>query len=208
MVRRRAGLFYYGSLAEAIMKAKTEKAAQQRQHTVETAARLFRERGYGAVGVADLMKSAGLSHADFYANFGSKEELMAEACTHAIGDGLKHWELVAADKQDEELELVASSYLSAGHRDHPGQGCTIAALGPEVARLGPEVRCAITSGVRQHLDKLASLMPPDSPGERREAALVAYASMVGALVLARAVNDPALSEEFMKAVHSAVTGIG
>jgi TetR/AcrR family transcriptional repressor of nem operon len=189
------------------MKESKGEAAPSRERAVETASRLFRERGYGGIGVGDLMKSAGLTHSGFYGNFGSKEELMAEACTRAIDGSLKDWEQLAEREPDDALDAVASSYLSPAHRDHPENGCTVAALGPELARLGPNVRCAVTDGVRKHLDTLAALMPPDSPDEQREAALVAYASMVGALVLARAVNDPALSQEFLSTVHAAVTGM-
>jgi len=188
------------------MKVSREQAALNRERVVETASRLFRERGYGGIGVADLMRTAGLTHGGFYGNFNSKEELMAEAVTHAIDGSLAQWDKMLDNQHG--LETVVAAYLSPAHRDHPGQGCTLAALGPEVARLAPPVRCAVTDGVRRQLDKLAPLMPPESPGEQRQAAIVAYASMVGALVMARAVNDAALSEEIMSTVHEAVTGMG
>ena len=190
------------------MKVSREQAAMNRERVVETASRLFRERGYGGIGVADLMRSAGLTHGGFYGNFKSKEELMAEAVAHAIDGSLKEWDAMLENAPEHALDTVVAAYLSPQHRDHPGQGCTIAALGPEVARLTPPVRCAVTDGVNKQLDRLAALMPPDSDAEKRQAALVTYASMVGALVLARAVNDDALSEEFMSAVHQAVTGMG
>jgi TetR/AcrR family transcriptional repressor of nem operon len=188
------------------MKVSREQAAQNRERVVDTAARLFREHGYSGIGVADLMKSAGLTHGGFYGNFGSKEALMAEAVSHAIDGSIKDWEQLVSTRPNDALEAVMASYLSPLHRDHPGHGCTMATLGPEIARLAPGVRCAVTDGVRKQLEKLEDLMPPEEPHEKRQAALVTYASMVGALVLARAVNDPALSEEFMNAVHSAVTG--
>jgi TetR/AcrR family transcriptional repressor of nem operon len=188
------------------MKVSREQAAQNRERVVATAAKLFREKGYGGIGVADLMKSAGLTHGGFYGNFGSKEALMAEVVTYAIDNSIHTWDSLVARAPDQALEAVVAPYLSTQHRDNPGQGCTMAALGPEVARMAPDVRCAVTEGVRKQLGKLAALMPADSPEEQREAALVTYASMVGALVLSRAVNDPALSEEFLNAVHTAVTG--
>jgi len=190
------------------MKVSREQAALNRERVVETASRLFRERGYGGIGVADLMRSAGLTHGGFYGNFNSKEELMAEAVAHSIDGSLKEWDQMIDRESAHPLEDVVASYLSTRHRDHPGGGCTMAALGPEVARLAPPVRCAVTDGVRKQLDKLAALMPPEDAAEKRKAALVTYASMVGALVLARAVNDDALSDEFMSAVHEAVTGMG
>ena len=189
------------------MKVSREQAAQNRERVVETASRLFREKGYGGIGVADLMRSAGLTHGGFYGNFKCKEDLMAEAVAHAIDGSLGEWDALLGKHPAHPLEEVVAAYLSAGHRDHPGAGCAMAALGPEVARLAPPVRCAVTEGVRKQIDRLATLMPPDAPGEQREAALVTYASMVGALVLARAVNDDTLSDEIMNAVHGAVTGM-
>ena len=189
------------------MKVSREQAAQNRERVVQTAATLFRERGYSGIGVADLMKRAGLTHGGFYGNFGSKEALMAEAVTYALDKALLKWDKLVRTQPDDPLEAIAAAYLSTAHRDHPGQGCAMAALGPEVARLAPEVRSAMTDGVRQQVDKLAALMPPESADDKRRAALVTYASMVGALVLARAVNDEALSEELLGAVHAAVTGM-
>ena len=189
------------------MKVSREQAAQNRERVVETAAKLFREKGYDGIGVADLMRGAGLTHGGFYGNFGSKEALMKEAVTYALDKGVAIWDKLALKRPEDPLDAITSAYLSAAHRDHPGQGCAIAALGPEVARLAPEVREAMTEGVRKQLDKLAALMPPEDAGEKRQAALVTYASMVGALVLSRAVNDAPLSEEFLSAVHAAITGM-
>jgi TetR/AcrR family transcriptional repressor of nem operon len=189
------------------MKVSREQAAQNRERVVETAAKLFREKGYGGIGVADLMKSAGLTHGGFYGNFGSKEALMAEVVTYAIDSSSRNWDKLIESKPDHPLEAVVAPYLSTLHRDNPGAGCAMAALGPEVARMAPDVRCAVTEGVRKQIVKLAALMPPADPDEQRQAALVTYASMVGALVLSRAVNDAQLSEEFLDAVHAAVTGV-
>ena len=191
------------------MKVSREQAALNRERVVETASRLFRERGYGGIGVADLMRGAGLTHGGFYGNFDSKEDLMAQAVTQAIEGGLRQWDARAEGQPAAHaLEALVGAYLSPGHRDHPGQGCAVASLGPEVARLAAPVRCAMTEGVNKQLERLAALMPAESSAEQRQAAIVTYASMVGALVLARAVNDEALSEEIMSAVHQAVTGMG
>jgi TetR/AcrR family transcriptional regulator, transcriptional repressor for nem operon len=189
------------------MKVSKEQAALNRERVVETAARLFREKGYGGIGVADLMKGAGLTHGGFYGNFGSKEALMEEVVTYAIDRANQNWDMLLQKKPEQPLEAIVAPYLSLQHRDNPGAGCAMAALGPEVARMAPGVRCAVTEGVRKQLDKLAALMPPDDPDEKRQAALVTYASMVGALVLSRAVNDETLSSEILEAVHSALTGV-
>jgi TetR/AcrR family transcriptional regulator, transcriptional repressor for nem operon len=187
------------------MKVTREQAVQNRERVVETAAKLFREHGFGGIGVADLMKSAGLTHGGFYGNFGSKEALMAESVSYAMDKSLQSMDKLDGMAPADRLGAFAGAYLSPAHRDTPGNGCCIAALGPEVARV-PAVKRSLTEGVRKQVDKLTTAMAPATGEEQRQAALVAMASMVGALVLARAVDDQALSDEFLTAVHSALTG--
>jgi TetR/AcrR family transcriptional regulator, transcriptional repressor for nem operon len=186
------------------MKVSKEQAAENRDRVVETAARLFREHGYNGIGVADLMKAAGLTHGGFYGNFGSKEALMAEAADRAVSTSLADWDKAVARHPEQPLKAVTGAYLSVRHRDLPGQGCAVAALGPDIARLAPEVRSAMTDGIRRQIDKLASLMPPGSLEQQRQDALATYAAMVGALVVARAVSDQALSEEVLAAALQAI----
>lgn len=186
------------------MRVSREQAAKNREHVVDTAAKLFREHGYSGIGVADLMKAAGLTHGGFYGNFESKEDLMAKACARAFEGSVDNWDKLTAQGPAAALETISAAYLSPRHLDAPGFGCAVAALGADVARLSPSVRDALTEGVRKLLDKLVVLMPPGSPDEQRKAAMVAYSSMVGAVVLARAVNDAALTDELLGAVHSAV----
>lgn len=181
------------------MKVSKEQAAQNRERVVDTAARLFREHGYNGIGVADLMKEAGLTHGGFYGNFGSKEALMAEAATRAVDVSLASWDKLVEKNPDDPLGAVASAYLSILHRDHPGHGCVVAALGAEASRLSPEVRDAVTAGIATQVGKLAAMMPGESPARQRQDALAAYATMVGALVIARAVSDQFLSNEVLQA---------
>jgi TetR/AcrR family transcriptional repressor of nem operon len=187
------------------MRVSREQAIKNREHVVDTAAKLFREHGYSGIGVADLMKAAGLTHGGFYGNFGSKEDLMAEACARAFEGSIETWDKLAAKDTNLALEAISAAYLSPQHVANPGQGCAMAALGADVARLSPPVRDALTEGVRKQLDQLTALMPAGSAAEQRKAAMVAYASMVGAMVMARAVNDPALADELLGTVQSAVT---
>jgi TetR/AcrR family transcriptional regulator, transcriptional repressor for nem operon len=186
------------------MKVSKEQAAENRDRVVETAARLFREHGYNGIGVADLMKGAGLTHGGFYGNFGSKEALMAEAAGRAVATSLADWDKAVARHPEQPLRAVTGAYLSVRHRDHPGQGCAVAALGPDIARLAPEVRSAMTDGIRRQIEKLASLMPAGSLELQRQDALATYAAMVGALVIARTVSDEALSEEVLAAALQAI----
>src|SRR6266571_2081488 len=97
---------------EAVMKVSREQAAQNRERVVQTAATLFRERGYSGIGVAELMKGAGLTHGGFYGNFGSKEALMAEAVTYALDKSLLKWDRLVQKQPDDPLDAITAAYLS------------------------------------------------------------------------------------------------
>jgi TetR/AcrR family transcriptional regulator, transcriptional repressor for nem operon len=186
------------------MKVSREEAAQSRERIIEVAARLFRERGFDSIGVVDLMKFAGLTHGGFYRHFASKEDLMAQASARALEDSLDASHLVIERGGENALSAIASAYLSPAHRDRPGEGCALAALGAEAARHGPSVRGAFTQGVRSLVDMLTRLLPSKSKRAKREQALAILASMVGALVLARAVDDAELSEEVLQSVLASI----
>ena len=186
------------------MRVSRAEAAQNRERIVEVAAKLFRERGFEGIGVADLMKFAGLTHGGFYGHFASKEDLMAQACARAMEGSLDAMHQVAELGGENALSAVASAYLSPAHRDGPGEGCALAALGAEAARHGPPVREAFTQGVRSLVDMLARLLPGKFKRAKRERAVAIFASMVGALVLARAVDDAELSEEVLHAVLASI----
>jgi TetR/AcrR family transcriptional regulator, transcriptional repressor for nem operon len=187
------------------MKVSRAEAAQNRERIIETAAKLFRERGFDGIGVAELMKSAGLTHGGFYGNFASKEDLMAQACARALEGSLDAMRQVIERDDGNALSTIASAYLTPTHRDRPGEGCAMAALGAEAARHGSPVRAAFTQGVRPVVDILTQLVPAKSKRAKHEKALAIYASMVGALVLARAVDDAELSEEILQSVLASIT---
>ena len=186
------------------MKVSKAEAAQNRERIIEVAAKLFRERGFDGIGVADLMKSAGLTHGGFYGHFASKEDLMAQACARVLKDALDALHQFAERDGENALSAFASAYLTPVHRDRPGEGCTLAALGAEVPRHGSLVRAAFTQGVRALVDMLMRLVPGKSKCAKREQALTIYASMVGALVLARAVDDIEFSEEVLQSVLASI----
>jgi TetR/AcrR family transcriptional repressor of nem operon len=150
------------------------------------------------------MKSAGLTHGGFYGHFTSKEDLMAQACARAVEGSLDVLRQVAERGGEDALSAVVSAYLSPAHRDRPGEGCVMAALGAEAARHGSPVRGAFTQGVRSLIDLLTRLLPGKSKRGKRERAVAIYASVVGAIVLARAVNDPELSEEVLQSVLASI----
>jgi TetR/AcrR family transcriptional repressor of nem operon len=190
------------------MKVSREQVALNRERIVDTAARLFRQKGYDGIGVADLMKSAGLTHGGFYGHFASKEDLLAEATAHALTGSVQRWaqQAAAAATPSAALAGIAGRYLSATHRDQPETGCAITALGADVARLGPAVRGALTVGATGQIAVLeqCAAAAGASAVEARRQALASYAAMVGAMVLARAVDGEALSEEILAAVRASL----
>src|SRR3989442_10609304 len=183
---------------EIRMKVSREQAAQNRERILHGAAQLFRERGFEGIGVADLMKEAGLTHGGFYGHFSSKDDLIAQACARELTRSLAHWSKVGERGSGDRLSAIAAVYLTSTHRDNPGTGCVLAALGPDVSRQGPAVRHAVTDYVRSVCDLLARLVPGKSKAARRKA-IGTYATLVGAMVLARAVDDRALSQEILDA---------
>src|SRR4051794_13004984 len=183
------------------MRVSREQAAASRERILDSAARLFRERGLDGIGVADLMRDAGLTHGGFYAHFASKEDLMGEACALALAKSSARWgRLVDRGPHRDALAAIVHSYLSTRHRDHPGTGCALATLGGEASRHERPVRKAITEGFSAMIDILARVIPGRTNAAKRQQALATYASLIGAQVLARAVDDRALSEEILQAV--------
>lgn len=186
------------------MKVSREQAQHNRQKVVEAAARLFRERGVDRIGVAELMKSVGLTHGGFYGQFGSKEELVAEACAWAFERSVAKWKRTAAAHPRDAMRVIADAYLSPAHRDHPGAGCAAAALAADMAREGVHARQAFTQGVADLVDVIATAPGQTPPEARRQEALAAFSTMVGALVLARAVDDPAFADEILAAARASI----
>src|SRR5690348_16853685 len=141
------------------MRVSRERAAENRERIVETAARLFRERGFEGIGVADLMKAASLTHGGFYGHFESKDDLAAEACTRALERSANDWDAVIARDAEDSLAAIGASYLSGKHRDRAGAGCLIAALGSDVSRQSSPVRRAVTKGLEALMARLEGLVP-------------------------------------------------
>lgn len=168
-----------------------------REQIVETAARAFREDGVAGVGIGELMGRAGLTHGGFYAHFSSKDALVAEACSRAVDQTWAQMhELVAQAPPGQELAAFIRGYVSRTHRDDPGGGCMMPTVGSEMARQEPDVRAAFTAQIRRVLDNIQALMP-DTP-DREDRALTLLAGMAGAVLLSRAIDDPALSDRILK----------
>jgi TetR/AcrR family transcriptional regulator, transcriptional repressor for nem operon len=180
------------------MRVSKEKAAQNRERILTSAARLFRERGIGATGVDSITKDAGLTHGGLYSQFGSKEAIATEAIRFALARSKRVWARALERNPGEgALPAIVDGYLSRAHRDAPGTGCVVAALGPDIARQPRRVRQAFTREIKDDLEFLSKLMP-------HEDAIAAFAAMVGALVLARAVSDEDLSDSILKSTANRV----
>jgi AcrR family transcriptional regulator len=165
------------------------------ERIVETAARAIRRTGYDGAGVAEIMKEAGLTHGGFYAHFDSREGMLAEAADRAGADGMAVLARVAAAAPPKKaLEAMLRAYLSKEHVEGVETGCAIAALGSEMPRQRPKVRRAATRRIKEMIDLVARQSPDRGQPGAHERALVTVATALGALVLARAVDDPELTK--------------
>jgi TetR/AcrR family transcriptional regulator, transcriptional repressor for nem operon len=187
------------------MRVSKEKAAENRQQILTAAARLFREQGISATGVDSITKDVSLTHGAVYSQFGSKEAIAAEAIRLALMRSKRLWQRLAERKGAKKaFPAIVAEYLSRDHRDSVGQGCVVAALGSEIARQPQSVRDAFTEELKDALEFLAGVMPGDDPSRRYEDAIAAFAGIVGALILARAVNNETLSERILQATAKRV----
>ena len=181
------------------MRMSREAMAGHRRDIIAAAARMLRERGIEGTSVADLMQAAGLTHGGFYRHFDSKAELVAEAAASAYGDILEGIESKSGKSGAvEAVDEYITQYLSRRHVTKPGFGCPMAALGVEAAREGKAVQQVFAKGTEDLLGKL-SAGRNGSAAERRSHALRILATLVGAIVIARAVGDDRLSEEVLSA---------
>lgn len=182
--------------------AKTATRSKEATHDriVDAAARAIRRSGYHGTGVADIMKAAGLTHGGFYAHFPSRDAMLAEAADRAGGDAVVLMERVAATAPPQQvLQAMMQAYLSDEHVKSIETGCATAALGSEMPRQAPEVRRAATRRIKEMIDLVARHSNDWGQPGAHEQALAAVSTMVGALVLARAVDDARLSESLRHA---------
>jgi TetR/AcrR family transcriptional repressor of nem operon len=188
------------------MRVSREKAAQHRERIIDAAGALFRAKGFGGIGVADIMKAAELTHGGFYGHFASKDDLVAQASRRTMARAAENWSKRAAADPDAPFAALLEHYLSPRHRDDPGQGCAFAALGNDAARSGKVVRTAFAEGLEPLIDILAQSIPGRSKATRRRKALAAMATLVGALTLARAVEGAPLSDDILDATRRELLG--
>lgn len=175
------------------MKVTREQMVENRRRILDVASRLFRDKGFDAVTVSEVMKAAGLTHGGFYGHFRSKDDLVAQTLAHAL----------AADSVgDGDFSGFVRSYLTPRHRDNAAGGCPTAGLAAAIRHQTPEAQAAMTDGVRTQLARIEKTLLEQGSADKRRTAIGSWAAMVGAVILARAVDDPELSDEVLDQTHA------
>lgn len=178
------------------MKVSREQMVENRSRILAQAARLFREKGFEAVSVAEVMKAAGLTHGGFYGHFASKDDLIAQTMAHA---------LAGEEAQARGFDAFLSAYLSPAHRDAPAMGCPTAAFASDARRQTPDARAAMAAGVGAQIARIAESLEQQGVADARTAAIGSWSAAVGAMILARAVEDKALSDEILAQTKNWIT---
>jgi len=166
--------------------------AETHARIVGVAAKRFRELGLDGIGVADVMKEAGVTVGGFYKHFQSRDELVVEALAAAFQD-LDRWE-----EHADTLTALLENYLTEVHRDAPGTGCALGALVGDMSRASRSARAVYTARLKRSLAYSTGLVPPDGAADRRGRAILMVSAMLGAINLSRAVSDPNLSREILQ----------
>ena len=181
------------------MKVSREKSAENRARILDVAGELFREKGFDGIGVADIMKAAGLTHGGFYGHFDSKDSLAFEASKALVEKTKSRWKAVLDNATGDPLETLLQHYLSRRNLEQPT--CVFATLTQEVSRQGASMQSAFTAGLADLADMLVPVVAGDTPEMRRANALATLSAMMGAVILARSLDDPALADAFLAATH-------
>jgi TetR/AcrR family transcriptional regulator, transcriptional repressor for nem operon len=196
------------SIIQQLTMKRTAPSRKEVTHEriVDAAARAIRRSGYDGTAVADIMKDVGLTHGGFYAHFASREAMLAEAADRAGAEAVAASASIAAAVPPEQaLQTLLRAYLSREHVDNAEKGCPVVALGSETPRQAPEVRRAATRRIKEMIDVVARQSPDWGQPGAHEKALVTVATMVGALLLARAVDERSLSDALRKAALKHLT---
>jgi TetR/AcrR family transcriptional repressor of nem operon len=183
-----------------------------REHKLETHARIvkkasvrLREKGAHGIGVADLMKDAGLTHGGFYAHFDSREALVVEAFAYAMDRSTERWRKLAEQTPpDQRFATIVDSYLTPLHRDDPGHGCAVPALSAEIARESPKTRKAFAAKLEQMIEMIAAQIPDIPRKAARKQAMATLATMMGTMILSRVAGSGEFSDEILAAGRDAL----
>ena len=186
------------------MRVSRVQAAANREAVITVASRLFREHGFDGIGLKDLMKGAGLTQGAFYKQFASKDDLAAQASRRAMESAADRWSAAAAADPRNPLGEVIAFYLSMGHHAERLDGCPVVALGSDAARQGADVKASFEAGIREYLEMLDSWVGEADGEEPGGKAMAILSTMVGAVLLSRAVNDSDLAQAFLDAATDQV----
>lgn len=187
-------------MRKSALSARAAAKDATHERIVSVAARAIRRSGYDGTGVADIMKEAGLTHGAFYSHFASREAMLAEAASKACAESAAAAaDVVAKQPPGTAMAAMLGAYLSKAHVENVELGCPLAALGSETSRQAPEVRRVATRHIKEMIDLVARQSPNWGQPSAHERALVTLSTMVGALLLARAVDDPGLSDRLREA---------
>ena len=187
------------------MRYSKEHKQETHDRIVKKASVRLREKGAHGIGVADLMKEAGLTHGGFYAHFDSREALVIEAFGHAMDRSNERWRKVAEQTPPEKrLATIVENYLTTVHRDDPGHGCAVPTLGAEIARESPKTRKAFAGKLEQMIDMMADQILDVPRKSARKQAMAALATMMGTLVLSRIAGTGELSDDILASGREAV----
>lgn len=185
------------------MKVSREQAQENHARVIATAAQLLCEKGYDGVGVAAVMKAAGLTHGGFYNNFASKDDLIAKATYAAFEKSQAELSRANADHADDAFEALIAHYLSPDHVQQASNGCILPSLAMDAARRDdPELRAIFAQAVDSYQEHLSRIRPDDLPDRPPEAML---AQLVGAVVLARALGPGDQAKALLEAVAADLT---
>jgi TetR/AcrR family transcriptional repressor of nem operon len=184
-------------------RSQAEKDASHRR-IVKAAAAQIRRDGVDAVRVSELMREAGLTHGGFYRHFGSREDLIDEAIEAALTDGSRQADTGESLDPSAQLAQIIDGYVSKAHRDNPQVGCAVAALPADVLRCGSRARHAYSRQVRRYIDRLVGLIRGVEPDAERDEAILTLSALVGAVAMARAVDDAELSDEILTRTANAL----
>ncbi|UGA46233.1 TetR/AcrR family transcriptional regulator [Bradyrhizobium quebecense] len=189
------------------MRYSKEHKQETHARIVKKAATRLREKGAHGIGVADLMKDAGLTHGGFYAHFDSREALVIEAFNYAMDRANERWRRVTAEVPPEKrLATIVDGYLSAVHRDDPGQGCAVPALGAEIARESLKTRKAFALKLDQMIDMITDQIQDVPRKTARKQAMATLATMLGTIVMSRIAGNGEMSDEILSAGREAALG--
>ena len=181
------------------MRKSRKETAETRQRIVEAASGEFRRNGIETTGLSELMAAAGLTHGGFYKHFESKEQAVAESIAFGIESMIEAWRrTLSSTPPNLRLQTAIMEYLSTNHRDDVASGCPLSALGSEMARSEKSVRDAATTGFLKMVDLIAGQLGGMTRPAARRQALWMFSTMIGAVVMARVVTDPSLSDSILR----------